>query len=96
MESLCKLCHSQAPDGIPRAGARSSEEYWTFHTGKCMENSSWRKYQVINYLITSQGAYGMGGNKGMKRINSLPLSSFVISYTDLQGKPLPTLPIFKP
>ena len=38
----------------------------------------------------------MGGNKGMKRINSLPLSSFVISYMDLQGKPLPTLPSFKP
>ena len=31
-------------------------------------------------------------NKGMKRMNSLPLSPVVISYATLQGKPLPASP----
>ena len=34
----------------------------------------------------------MGANKGMKRINSLPLSSFVISYTVLTGKTTAYMP----
>ena len=31
-------------------------------------------------------------NKGMKRMNSLPLSPVVFSYATLRGKPLPTSP----
>ena len=32
-------------------------------------------------------------NKGMKRMNNLPLSNVVFSYATLQGNPLPTSPV---
>lgn len=65
--------------------------YWQMYGELFLEEISGRS-DWLHCLITSQRAYGMGGNKGMKKINSLPLSSFVITYTDLQGKPLPTCP----
>ena len=52
-----------------------------------------RSCRRVNRLVKSQGAHDLKRvNKGMKRMNSLPLSPAVFSHANLQGKPLPTSP----
>jgi len=64
-----------------------------YNKSKCAETI----VKIINYITFHHREYtvllcGMKVNKGMKKVNSLPLSPVVISYANLHVKPLPSCP----